>query len=204
MKKIFILILVITSSLLWAKITPKQDENNVKSLKRLDDNLVETIKLISAYNSMANKVSPEVKGLGIYRRFLMNTTIETGKLRDQIKAAQKADQSTREILIRNMIISIKSDVKFYEKHISGKRDRKNKKYLNKSMIAYLTKIKDIRRDMMVEEKKIINDGKFTKKYFALHSANYFYSLLIDFMKISGYLTPKNREYLTDIVKSINQ
>lgn len=194
--------MIVVSSLLSAKITPKQDENNIKFLKNLDVNFIETIKLISAYNNMANKVSSKVERLGTYRRFLMDITIETGKLRETIKSTLKTNAYTKEILIRDMIISIKSDTKFYEKRISNKRDKKNKEYLGKAIIEYLKNVENIRKNMITEEKKIIEDGKFTKKYFALHSANYLYMLLIDFIKVNNYLTPKNREYLVDIVKTV--
>ena len=204
MKKIFIIILIAITTFPMAKITPQQDENNTKFLKNLDTNLVDTIKLLAAYNNVANKISSDVKGLGTYRRFLMDTTLETGKLRDKIKNAKKTDEYTKEIVIRDMVISIKSDTKFYEKHISKKRDKENKKYLAKAIGKYLKKINEIRQSMMIEEKKIMKDEKFTKKYFALHSANYLYTLLIDFMKVNNYLTPQNREYLTNIVRSVEK
>ena len=204
MKKIlFIIITLIMATLVMAKITPRQDEQNDKFLKNLDANLVETIKLLAAYNSVANKISSEVKGLGTYRRFLMDTTLETGKLRDKIKNAQKTDEYTKEIVIRDMIISIKSDTKFYKKHISKKRDKENKKYLAKKITDYIKKVNNMRRIMIGEEKNIMTDKKFSKKYFALHSANYLYNLLLDFMKVNSYLTPQNREYLTNIVKSVD-
>ncbi len=202
-KKISLFILAIFVSIsLFSKVSPSQDKKNIKFLKQLDKNLVNTIKMIGTFNKVANKIPSKVKGLGHYRRFLMDMTIETGKLRTNIKTAlKKKDPQLREIIIRDMIISIDNNVK-PAVSVSEEEDNYNYHFLKDIKNVYDKRLVKIRKNILAEEKNIKKNAAFTKVYFNLHTKNYIYSLLLNFISIHKYLTKKNRQNLVNVIKAI--
>ena len=203
MKKVIILFFLFVFAInLFSKVTSKQDYRNTKFLNLLDDNLVQTIKMISAFNKIANKIPSKVKGLGRYRRFLMDITIETGKLRNDIKAALKKDPDLKQLMIRDMILSISPDTNFKNQEITSNDDNYNYHFLDDMQVILKKKLKKIRKAMLKEEENIKEKGVFSQKYFELHTKNYIYSLILDFIKIHTYLDKRNRQILVDVTKSI--
>jgi peptide subunit release factor RF-3 len=206
MKKniIFLFLILLISWNLFAKISYKQDKKNDKFLTQLDINLVQTLKIISAFNKMANNIPSRVEGLGKYRRFLMDITIETGKLRTDIKSALKSDSELKNLLIKEMILSIKPDAKLHNKNVTAEEDNYNYHFLDDRQKVYKKNLEQIRKTLMEEERKIIKNGKFTPIYYKLHTENYMLSLLLDFMKLHTYLTKENRQILVDVINSVEK
>ncbi len=205
MKKYLFLIIVLVFAInLFSKVSPSQDEKNKKFLNILDDNLVQTIKMIGAFNKMANKVPSKVKGLGRYRRFLMDVTIETGKLRNDVKTALKKDPDLRQLMIRDMILSLSPQTDIKNKQVTPDDDNYNYHFLDDMQDVLKKRLKTIRKAMIKEETGIKEKGAFTKQYFDFHTKNYVYSLLLDFIKIHTYLDKQNRQVLVDVVKSVNE
>ncbi|MBC8384480.1 MAG: hypothetical protein H8E57_03050, partial [Candidatus Cloacimonetes bacterium] len=74
MKKLLVIVLIISTVFLIAKISKKQNINNRNFLLNLDKNILETIDLLTTFNDAANNMPNFIKGINKYKSYLMEMT----------------------------------------------------------------------------------------------------------------------------------
>jgi len=204
MKKVLISIVIlgILFQVAFAGVSKKQDEKNRLFLKKLDENILSTIDMLTTFNKSANNIPNFVKGVNKYKTFLMEMTIESSKIRDGIIKSEEMNKDEREFQIRELILSIKSDEEFPDEKVTKKKDKQNREYLEKVSQNLHLFLNKIRGKMMKQEKEILSKEEISDIYFAYHSRNFLYSILLDYLKINDLLSRKNRDYLANVVFSL--
>ena len=82
-------LLLVTFLAGWADVvSEQQDADNQAFLSAVDKNLINTIRMLSAFEAGADRMDA-LKGVPEYRQFLMNNTIECSQMRNIIQQAQK-------------------------------------------------------------------------------------------------------------------
>lgn len=203
LKKLVITILLVTIFIsLNAEISKTQNNKNLKFLRELDSNLLGTIKIMDAYNKATNNIPYEVLGVEHYQKFLMEMTMICMNLRNDISSSVELNSEQREIFIQELIGSIKPDVKKVCDTITEQQDKQGIEFcklLTRRINAHLS---DLREGIIDEEKKIIESKTFNQYYFHLHSQQFIYHLVMDFLKLSDNLSRLNRAFLIRVVSEI--
>jgi len=204
MKKFIIVFAILLALFQTAagKISFKQDKNNRLFLKKLDENILSTIEMLTTFNQAANNIPNFVKGANKYKAFLMEMTIECSKIRNGIIKSEEMNRTEREFQIRKLILSIKSDEFFQIEKVSKKKDKLNREFLQFTSAKLQNALGIIRKEIMSQEKIIMKKDTISSKYFDLHSRNFLYSLLLDYLKISHLLTKENRNDLANVLRSL--
>ena len=203
LKKLVVTILLIGMLFsLNAEISKTQNNKNLKFLRELDSNLLETIKVMDAFNKASNNIQYEVLGIEHYQKFLMEMTMICMNLRNDISNSVKLNSEQREIFVQELINSIKPDVKLVSESISEKQDKQGRqlsKILKQKIKVHL---KELREEIIIEENKIIESKTFDQYYFHLHSMQFIYHLVLDFFKPSDNLSRSNRALLIRVATEI--
>ncbi|MCD6176589.1 MAG: hypothetical protein J7K29_01990 [Candidatus Cloacimonetes bacterium] len=203
LKKLIITIILITIFIgLNAEISKTQNNMNLIFLRELDSNLVETIKIMDVYNQATNNISYDVLGIEHYQQFLMEMTMICMNLRNDISDSVELNSEQRELFIQELISSIKPDVKIISESITKQQDMQGKKFSELFEKKINTHLKDIRKEIIIEEEKIIESKTFDQYYFHLHSQHFIYHLLMDFLKPSEHLSKLNRAFLIRVAAEI--
>ena len=204
MKKFIIVFAILLALFQTAagKISFKQDRNSRLFLKKLDENILSTIEMLTTFNQAANNIPNFVKGANKYKAFLMEMTIECSKIRNGIIKSEEMNRTEREFQIRKLILSIKSDEFFQIEKVSKKKDKLNREFLQFTSAKLQNALGIIRKEIMSQEKIIMKKDTISSKYFDLHSRNFLYSLLLDYLKISHLLTKENRNDLANVLRSL--
>ncbi len=202
-KKIVLTILLATMFIgLNAEISKTQNNMNLIFLRELDSNLLETIKIMDAYNQATNNIPYEVLGTERYQKFLMEMTMICMNLRNDISSSTELNSEQREMLIKELISSIKADVKSVSESITEQQDLQGKRFSKLFKQKINAHLKEIRKEIIIEEEKIIESKTFDQYYFHLHSQQFIYHLIMDFLKPSEYLSKSNRAFLIRIAAEI--
>lgn len=203
LKKIVITILLVTLFIgLSAEISKTHNNMNLIFLRELDSNLLETIKVMDVYNQATNNIPFEVLGTERYQKFLMEMTMICMNLRNNISSSFELNSKKRELFIQELISSIKPDVKRISESITKQQDMQGKQFsklLRQKINAHL---KDIRKEIIIEEEIIIESKTFDQYFFHLHSQQFIYTLVIDFLKPSEHLSRSNRAFLIRVAAEI--
>ena len=203
LKKIVITIILATIFIgLNSEISKTQNNMNLIFLRELDSNLLETIKIMDAYNQASNNIPYEVLGTDRYQKFLMEMTMICMNLRNDISSSIELNSEQREMLIKELISSIKPDVKSVSESITKQQDLQGKRFsklLKQKINAHL---KEIRKEIIIEEEKIIESKTFDQYYFHLHSQQFIYHLIMNFLKLSEHLSRSNRAFLIRVAAEI--
>ena len=203
LKKIVLTFLLATIFIgLNAEITKTQNNMNLIFLRELDSNLLETIKIMDAYNQATNNIPYEVLGVEKYQKFLMEMTMICMNLRNDISSSFELNSEQREVFIQELISSIKPDVKSISESISKKQDLQGKQFCKLFIRKINAHLKDIRKGIFIEEEKIIESKTFDQYYFHLHSQQFIYQLVLNFLKPSDNLSRSNRAFLIRIAAEI--
>lgn len=185
-----------------AEISKTQNNMNLIFLRELDSNLLETIKIMDAYNKATNNIPYEVLGTERYQKFLMEMTMICMNLRNEISSSIELNSEQREIFIQELINSIKPDVKRISVTITKQQNMQGirfSKLLKQRINAHL---KEIRKEIITEEEKIIESKTFDQYYFHLHSQQFIYHLIMNFLKLSEHLSRSNRAFLIRVAAEI--
>ncbi|RLC54144.1 MAG: hypothetical protein DRH89_09830 [Candidatus Cloacimonadota bacterium] len=185
-----------------AEISKTQNNMNLIFLRELDSNLLETIKIMDAYNQATNNIPYEVLGTERYQKFLMEMTMICMNLRNDISSSTELNSEQREMLIKELISSIKADVKSVSESITEQQDLQGKRFSKLFKQKINAHLKEIRKEIIIEEEKIIESKTFDQYYFHLHSQQFIYQLIMDFLKPSEYLSKSNRAFLIRIAAEI--
>ena len=202
-KKIVVIIFLATIFIgLNAEISKTQNNMNLIFLRELDSNLLETIKIMDAYNQAMNNIPYDVLGTEHYQKFLMEMTMICMNLRNEISSSIELNSEQRELFIQELISSIKPDVKIVSESITKQQDMQGKQFSKLFIQKINTHLKDIRKEIIAEEEKIMESKTFDQYYFHLHSQQFIYQLIMDFLKPSEHLSKSNRAFLIRIAAEI--
>lgn len=185
-----------------AEVSKMQDINNMEYLSRLDENVVSTIKMLIGFKKMSDKLPGSIKGKNYYNSFLMNMVMECSNIREGIKNSEEMNKKQREKQISLLIKSIKSDLNFSDKSITPEIAKKDNQFLKNSKESIKRKSGLFKKMIVEEEETVMEEKTITPKYLDLHSHNFLYSLLGDYIENASLLTPKHRNMLVEIIKSI--
>ena len=203
LKKIVIIIFLATIFIgLNAEISKTQNNLNLIFLRELDSNLLETIKIMDVYNQATNNIPYEVLGTERYQKFLMEMTMICMNLRNEISSSIEFNSEQREEFIHELTSSIKPDVKLISDSITKQQDMQGKQFSKLLIQKINSHLKDIRKEIIIEEEKIIESKTFDQYYFHLHSQQFIYHLIIDFLKPSKHLSKSNRAFLIRVAAEI--
>ncbi len=203
LKKLVITILLVTIFIsLNAEISKTQNNKNLKFLRELDSNLLETIKIMDVYNKAANNIPYEVLGVENYQKFLMEMAMICMNLRNDISSSVELNSEQREIFIQEMISSIKPDVKKVSDTITEQQDKQGIEFCKLLTQRINAHLNSLSKGIIDEEKKIIESETFNKYYFHLHSQQFIYHLVMDFLKPSANLSRLNRAFLIRVTAEI--
>ncbi len=202
-KKLVITVLLATIFVgLTAEISKTQNNMNLIFLRELDAKLLDTIKIMDAYNQVTKNIPFEVLGTERYQKFLMEMTMICMNLRNDISSSIELNSEKREIFIRGLISSIKPDVKSVSEPVTEKQDLQGKQF-NKLLMKRINRhLIDIRKEIIVEEKRIMESKTFDQYYFHLHSQQFIYQLVMDFLHPSKHLSRTNRAFLIRVASEI--
>ena len=203
LKKIVIIIFLATIFIgLSAEITKTQNNMNLIFLRELNSNLLDTIKMMDAYNKASDNVPYEVLGTEKYKKFLMEMTMICMNLRNDISSSIELNFEQREIFVQELISSIKPDVKIISESITKQQDLQGVQFGKLFMQRINSHLKDIRKEIITEEEKIMESKTFDQYYFHLHSQQFIYQLIMDFMQPFEHLSKKNRAFIIRIAAEI--
>ena len=185
-----------------AEITKTQNNMNLIFLRELDSNLLETIKIMDAYNQATDNIPYEVLGIERYQKFLMEMTMICMNLRNDITSSIELNSEQREVFVKELINSLKPDVKSISESITKQQDLQGKQFCKLLKQKINTHLKDIRKEIIIEEETIIESKIFDQYFFHLHSQQFIYQLVLNFLKPSDHLSRSNRAFLIRVAAEI--
>ena len=185
-----------------AEITKTQNNMNLIFLRELDSNLLETIKIMDAYNQATDNIPYEVLGIERYQKFLMEMTMICMNLRNDITSSIELNSEQREVFVKELISSLKPDVKSITESITKQQDLQGKRFCKLLKQKINNHLKDIRKEIIIEEETIIESKTFDQYFFHLHSQHFIYQLILNFLKPSDHLSRSNRAFLIRVAAEI--
>jgi hypothetical protein len=199
MKQITLILITLGFLFLSANTNTGQIKNNQLFLEELDKNILSTIQVLEAFNNNAKNLY-DIEGADYYRRFLMDMTLECGKIRNLIMEGLRSENNEDSIL--PIILTIRSDIKLQKNQVTLEMDKQNREQLATILKDANQKISMLRKKIIEEEKEIVEIQRINKTYLGYHSYHFLYSLLQDYISVSDYLSIQNRDYLKQIVMNI--
>jgi len=197
------IVILLASQLLFATESMKQkDANNKEYMTRLSDNLVITIDMLSAFKDKMLEMPEDTKGINIFNDFLYEMASENSKLVQVLRESNELTAIEREQQIKVLIVAIKSDTDFEEQKVEAELDEKNKALLGQLEAILRDRVKALRKQILAREEVINEISEIDMVFLDLHSRNYLYSLLLDFMDPSTNLSAENRDILRQVVVGI--
>lgn len=204
MTKRWSILIVLALSLLCLgaeKVSRAQDAENQVFLNALDENLINTIKMLSAFEAGADRMEA-LKGVPEYRQFLMNNTIECSQMRSIIIAADQLNASERNARVRELIETINPGMSFEYKPVSDDVDKENRLYLAQFGTVLMQEIKRLTSMIVGRERTFAATGTLDQEYFNLHSHHYLFSMVLNLISPSKHLSATNRAVLTQLVHGV--
>ena len=199
----FILIFLATIFIgLNAEISKTHNNMNLIFLRELDTNLLETIKVMDAYNKATDNIPYDVLGIERYQKFLMEMTMICMNLRNGISNSGELNSEQREVFIQDLISSIKPDVEIISEPIDHQQDLQGLHFSKLFMQRINKHLNELGKEIIMVEGKIIESRTFDQYYFHLHSQQFIYHLLLDFLRPSESLSKANRAFLVRIAAEI--
>jgi hypothetical protein len=185
-------------------ISRTQDARNNIYLERLDENLIDTIKMLETFSDRAQNVE-HFDMVDAYTSFLMNMTMECAKLRNYISQAENATSAEeREDIIAILIFTLKPELEEFDEDVTRAQDRENQDYLEDISERIKKTRGNTLQSLIKEEEKMVQTGMISTEYMELHARFFFLNLLDDFVKPYTFLSRQNRALLTEIVKDIDK
>ena len=159
-------------------------------------------RIMDAYNKASDNVPYEVLGTERYKKFLLEMTMICMNLRNDISSSIELNFEQREIFVQELISSIKPDVKIISESITKQQDLQGVQFGKLFMQRINSHLKDIRKEIITEEEKIMESKTFDQYYFHLHSQQFIYQIIMDFMQPFEHLSKKNRAFIIRIAAEI--
>ncbi|MCD4818634.1 MAG: hypothetical protein K8S23_08070 [Candidatus Cloacimonetes bacterium] len=206
MKRQFVIFTVLIFSIcnICAQDMSSSNIKNKLFLKELDENIISTIKILSAFNESANAMGNSVEGSENLKKFLMDMTMECSKIRKKIRNTDDLNNTELEEEIGWIIRNIRSDINYEYNKIDEKTDKNNRIALKNFHNGLERTLKKILKNIVIEEKNILKSQKITQKYLAMQSRHFLYSLMFDYVAIGERLSAENRDLLVYIVSLIHR
>jgi len=184
-------------------ISDQQNQNNLAYLDELDLRLVESIELITAFNEIAGNMKTDIQGAKEFSHFLFDLTMQTASIRKMIKESLDVVPDRREEIIRLIMAELKPQEILPLKNILPNKDADNINFLERRILIMQNQINSYRSQIVAEENIILDEKVITTKYISLHNRHFIYSMLRNMTEIHHYLSPTNRQYLRDLIQSID-
>lgn len=201
-KNVVTILLLVFISVLSADVSKTQNNMNLIFLRELDDNLLETIKVMDAYNQATRNISYEVLGIEKYQKYLMEMTMICMNLRSDISKSVNLNSLQREAFIYDLISSLKPDVKELTDPITKQQDLKAKRYTELIAKRVNEHLIELRKEILAEEEQIVQSKTFDQYFFHLHSQQFIYQLVLDYMRAAQHLSKENRAFLIRVASEI--
>lgn len=199
------IVILLASQLLFAKGNMKdKDANNKEYMANLSDNLVNTIDMLSAFKDKMLEMPDETIGINAFNSFLYEMASESSKLVQVLRDSDELSAIEREEQIKILIIAIKSDIDFKEKRVDSKLDGKNIALLGQLEAILRDRVKVLRKQILAREVLVNDTSEINMIFLDLHSRNYLYSLLLDFIAPADNLSSENRDILRQVVVGIQR
>ncbi len=204
MKKIYLSLIILSLCLSASaeQVSKKQDKLNKNYLIELDNNLTQTINIFTVFNDTANKIPDSITGIGTYKKFLMEMTLECSNIKRNIQNSKEESSMEREILIQMLISSLKPDIQFMPVIIDNKKDDANRELMDIFFQRIQKHLSVLRKSILEEEKEVMESGTFNKYFLDLHSRHFIYLLTCNFIEPSESLSRENRDFLLKVVRNI--
>lgn len=198
-----ILIIILLPVVIYSQnISKEQNNKNKAFLNNLDENVTETIDMLVTFNKTAKKIEVDITGWNTYSKFLLELTMECSNIKKIITSSDTLTFEERELTIRNLMSSLYPNTKYLPYPIGAEQDKQHSELLEIFRKKLGSKQEKLIKLILIEENKIVESGTFNKYYLSLHTENYIYSLLRDFIDQQEKLSPKNRKYLLSITRDI--
>ncbi|GEM_PF-2106061 len=195
-------LLLVTFLAGWADVvSEQQDAENQAFLSAVDKNLINTIRMLSAFEAGADRMDA-LKGVPEYRQFLMNNTIECSQMRNIIQQAQKDTPVMRVSRVREIIETLNPGITFSYDAVTAEQDEENRIFLAKFGSVLVTEIKRLTELIVQREQTFEASQSIDKEYFNLHSHHYLFSMLLNVISPSKHLSATNRGVLAQIVHGV--
>ncbi|MCD6181213.1 MAG: hypothetical protein J7K89_02390 [Candidatus Cloacimonetes bacterium] len=195
-------LLLVTFLAGWADVvSEQQDADNQAFLSAVDKNLINTIRMLSAFEAGADRMDA-LKGVPEYRQFLMNNTIECSQMRNIIQQAQKDTPVMRVSRVREIIETLNPGITFSYDAVTAEQDEENRIFLAKFGSVLVTEIKRLTELIVQREQTFEASQSIDKEYFNLHSHHYLFSMLLNVISPSKHLSATNRGVLAQIVHGV--
>ncbi len=205
-KRNFILIIVFVylsvNLIADEEISKQQNKLNIEYLEQLDANINGTLKILTAFNTSANKMPDLITGLELFSQFLMELTLECSNLKKNMAESQDLEPMDREILIQMLISTLNPDIKLIPYYIDQSKDDQNREMMKIMHARIVEHIVNLQKKILQEEQGIVESETFNKYFFNLHSQHFVYQLLLDYMEPSEKLSKDNRNYLVKMVRTL--
>jgi len=197
------IVILLASQLLLANDTMKQkDASNKEYMNNLSENLVNTIDMLSAFKDKMMEMPEDTQGINLFNNFLYEMASENSKLVQVIRESGELSAIEREQQIKILIVAIKSDIEFKEQVVDSDLDKKNKALLGQLEAILRERVKALRKQILAREEVVNQTSEIDMVFLDLHSRNYLYTLLLDFMDPASDLSAENRDILRQVVIGI--
>lgn len=197
------IVILLASQLLFADDHMKlKDASNKEYMVNLSDNLVNTIDMLSAFKDKMLEMPEDTKGINLFNNFLYEMASENSKLVQVLRESDELSAIEREEQIKILIIAIKSDIDFKEQRVDSKLDGKNIALLGQFEAILRDRVKALRKQILAREVVVNEISEIDMIFLDLHSRNYLYSLLLDFIAPADKLSAENRDILRQVVVGI--
>lgn len=197
------IVILLAAQLLFAQDDMKlKDANNKEYMANLSENLINTIDMLSAFKDKMLEMPEETEGINIFNNFLYEMATENSKLVQVLRESDELSAIEREEQIKVLIIAIKSDIDFKEQVVGKELDAKNRALLGQLEAILRDRVKELRKQILKREVVVNQTSEIDMIFLDLHSRNYLYSLMLDFMEPGSKLSAENRDILRQLVVGI--
>ncbi|MFO7897013.1 MAG: hypothetical protein R6U84_08775 [Candidatus Cloacimonadales bacterium] len=202
MKKIILALIMLGLGLMLLAENPTQDEKNKMFMTRLDQNLTELSKVISAYNEIQQNMA-NVKNVEYFNDFLYNRILDLGKVRKLVIESEEMDAENRATAVSSVLMSINSiDNYDFEQKITAEQDIENRQFLTEISEIFHQRLIYTRKKKLELENKIAETLELPAIYMDMLSQEFVYAYAISFMDISSYLSRNDRDFLVNIIDDL--
>ncbi len=184
-------------------VSVQQDNSNIDYLDELDLKLIDSAELIVTFNKTANNMKSSIEGAEDYSRYLLDLILDISSLRKMINESLQLDPDQRENTILMIFDQLKPEAIIAPNQVNQLQDLDNIKYLDERIPKIHDQLNKYKIDILKEENNIDTYGKITARYLSLQNRHFVYLLLYCFAQDHHYLSPVNRQFLTELIQSID-
>ncbi len=203
MKYVLVICLLMNFFFPLLAISDQQNKYNIAYLDELDLKLIDAAELIVTFNKTANNMKGSIEGAEDYSRYLLDLTLDISSLRKMINDSLLLDNAQRENTILMMMDQLKPEAIEVKDQVDKSQDMENIKYLDDRLPKLQEQLNKFRSAIIKEESNIATYRKITARYLSLQNRHFVYMLLSCFAQDHHYLSHTNRQFLAELLQSID-